>query len=126
MMNSTLDLKKPYTTVGGRNPLYYIQNGHGFNRAGEYLGECNSQGEIVATSQAVEEQPDPAADEKASDAPDAEAQSPKDSVVQQEELYKGVKSATMKKMIEERGLTYEPDADRDALVAILVADDNAK
>ena len=40
------------------------------------------------------------------------------------EPYRGVKAATMKRMIEERGLDFEPSATRDDLVAILVADDS--
>ncbi|MDP1931903.1 MAG: hypothetical protein Q8L60_10640 [Gammaproteobacteria bacterium] len=165
----TLDLKRPHTVVGGRNPLYYIQNGHGFNRAGDYLGEFDSQGDFVAEAPATAEDTvvtgdggkseaeleadrlaaeerariDLEAQEKAAkEQADAEAKAKADAEAQRlaaegsagtgdgegttQPAYKGVKAATMKTMCEERGLDFEPSAGREALLAILVADDKAK
>jgi len=47
MTKPVLDKTKGATIAGGRPPLYFIQNGHGFNRGGDYLGECNEQGELM-------------------------------------------------------------------------------
>lgn len=133
MMNPTLDLQRPHTTVGGRNPLYYIQNGHGFNRAGEYLGEFDAQGE--PTGKAPVQNAGKSADESEAERKAAEELARIEQEAQAkaaaekagpEAAYKGVKAATMKTMCEQRGLDFEPSADRDALLAILIADDKAK
>jgi len=43
-----IDFKKPYSTVGGRNPLRYMQGGYGFDGFGVCLGQYDSNGEPLA------------------------------------------------------------------------------
>lgn len=40
-----LDRTKRFTEVGGRLPLRYLQDGHGFDGAERYLGRYTDQGE---------------------------------------------------------------------------------
>jgi len=51
------DPKGDYVTVGGRHPLKYMQNGHGFTAKGDCLGVFNDQGEKVGDVPAVFEVP---------------------------------------------------------------------
>ena len=111
-MTANLDKARPYTTVGGRLPLFYLQDGKGYNRAGEYLGAYDAQGDPVegaAVTEPVLPTPEPTPE------PEAEFTAA--------DPYKGVKVATMKRELEKRGLDFAPDATREELVAILVADD---
>lgn len=136
----TFDPARPHTIVGGRLPLYYIQSGHGFGRNGLYLGEFDAQGDFVSDmpAPAAETVVEPSAESGAESCtePSAETGAPATSETAAAETtepeaekpaaepYRGVKAATMKRMIEERGLDFDPSASRDDLVAILVADDS--
>ncbi|WP_299312311.1 SAP domain-containing protein [uncultured Halomonas sp.] len=44
-MKKTLDRTKRLTQVGGRQPLVYLQDGHGFDADGRCLGRFTDQGE---------------------------------------------------------------------------------
>ncbi|MFG6159627.1 Rho termination factor N-terminal domain-containing protein [Halomonas sp. 1390] len=59
-MTISIDFTRPFTTIGGRLPLRYMQNGFGFNPGGEYLGRCNVQGELMEEGEPLP--PEPAAD----------------------------------------------------------------
>lgn len=43
-----IDFKKPYSTVGGRNPLRYMQGGYGFDSFGVCLGQYDGNGEAIS------------------------------------------------------------------------------
>lgn len=42
-----LDRSKPFTQVGGRLPVVYMQDGVGFNGKGDPLGAVNTVGELL-------------------------------------------------------------------------------
>jgi len=44
----SIDKSKPHTQVGGKLPLFYMQNGFGFNRVGELLGLFDEQGNAIS------------------------------------------------------------------------------
>ncbi len=46
----TLDRRRRVTQVFGRQPLRYLQDGHGFDAAERYLGRFNDQGEPLAAA----------------------------------------------------------------------------
>lgn len=134
-----LNKQKAFAQVGGRLPLFYMQDGHGFNRNEEYLGEYDAQGEKIADALVVtgdtgdqsgsgddagDLAPNDPVDTADSGDPDPQPTEPEAPVA--EEPYKGVKAATMKRELEARGIDFEPNASRDDLVALLVADDKAK
>lgn len=49
-MTLTLDEDKPYTQVGGREPLVYLQAGAGFDRFKAYIGRFTPSGEPLGRS----------------------------------------------------------------------------
>lgn len=154
-MTKTIDPGRSVTIVGGRLPLYYLQDGHGFDRARNYLGEYDDNGNrlgdsepldpvvpltIVTTpaaplgadsagegddDQAGKEGGDEGgagqSDEQAGAGEQSDDSSADDAVA--EAPYKGVRAAQLKRHLEDRGIDIPANSDRDALVALLVADD---
>lgn len=53
-----LDKDKPYTIVGGKRPLCFMQDGHGFDAAGNDLGRYDAQGEPEKAADAPVAQPE--------------------------------------------------------------------
>ncbi len=49
-MTFTLDTEKPYTQVGGREPLVYLQGGCGFDRFMNYIGRFTQNGEPLGSA----------------------------------------------------------------------------
>lgn len=130
-MIQNLDLKKDHVVVGGRLPLYYMQDGRGYNRKGEFLGFYNDQGEPTEAPEADPVPQDPPLGDV--DNPDDQGdtdtednQDPAQAPTPEPDPYAGKQAKTLKRMLEERGLDYEPDATKEQLTALLVADDNKK
>ena len=53
---TTIDLSKPYTRVGGREPLAYMQGGYGFDSDMKCLGQFTASGEPITASDEVEDE----------------------------------------------------------------------
>ena len=52
-MGIEFDPNKPYTEVGGRDPLRYMQFGLGFNSAYQYIGKFGPNGEPYGAAKAL-------------------------------------------------------------------------
>ncbi len=137
-----LDVLQPHTKVGGRNPLFYLQAGHGFARDGRYLGRFDAQGEqIGAAAEPLLDAPAPDApvpDAPASDAsnvapdaldalpPAAPVKSPVAPVDQPPPAvirYAGLGQKALKKLAEDRGLDVLPRSSAADLIALLEVSD---
>ena len=72
-----LDHERKVTEVFGRQPLRFMQDGRGFNAAGDFLGPVNDQGELI---EGLENGPDPE-----HQAPQLDSQPPEQAPNQQSE-----------------------------------------
>lgn len=102
------DKSKPFSEVGGRAPMVYMQNGFGYSRSGECLGAVNSQGELVAQSAKP-------ADGEGGGTPPTQA-----------EIYGAMKVPEIQALLTERGIEPEKGAKKADLINLLLADDEAK
>ena len=104
----TFNKDAPHTSVGGRPPLAFMQDGSGFDGAGRYLGDVNSQGELVASSAK------PAGGEGGGTPPT------------QAEVYGAMKVPEIQALLTERGIEPRKGAKKADLINLLLADDAAK
>jgi hypothetical protein len=136
-MNPTLNKAKDFVEVGGRLPLFYMQDGHGFDRAGNYLGEFDAQGEPRKKGAAKETFPEPESPVTEDDsypwpAPEADVssadsgdtagdQAPPAQSPATADRYKGLKISTLRKRAEALGLDPDPGLSRDDLITLLLS-----